>query len=121
MINKRSIGTYGEDLACDYLKNKGYIILDRNFHSRRGELDIIAKCKNILVFVEVKSRYYESFGSGLESITYAKIGNIINTSRFYINSRNLYFFNVRYDVILINLDLEKNKKSIYHYEDAFRS
>ena len=120
MINKKLLGNYGEDLACKFLIEKGYLILQRNFNCRFGEIDIVAECENIIVFVEVKSRYSLNYGNGIESINLPKVKNIINSSKYYIHLKHLYNYYIRYDVIVINLELEGNKKNIQHYEDAFR-
>ena len=55
-INKREFGNIGEDIACKYLKNIGYRIIERNFSCKQGEIDIVAKDKNEYVFIEVKTR-----------------------------------------------------------------
>ena len=120
MINKKSLGNYGEDLACEFLIKKGYKILERNFNCRLGELDIICMYRGLLVFIEVKCRYSLNYGVGIESINFTKVKRIISSSKFYIHLKNLYNLNVRYDIINIDLNLEENKKNIQHYEDAFR-
>lgn len=120
MINKKSLGNYGEDLACEFLIQNGYIILERNFNCRFGELDIVSKHKDIIVFIEVKCRYSLNYGLGIESVNHAKVKRILSSSKFYIHLKKLYDVNVRYDIINIDLCLEKNKKNIQHYEDAFR-
>ncbi|MDE6967228.1 MAG: YraN family protein, partial [Clostridia bacterium] len=68
-LNTKNIGNKGEDIAAAYLKRKGYKIVDRNVYIAGGELDIVAVDNNILVFVEVKMRNNNSYGSPLESIT----------------------------------------------------
>lgn len=76
MENKK-IGNAGEDLACRYLEKRGYKILERNKHySRFCEIDIIAEYKNTLVFVEVKTRTTNDFGTPFEAITKSKYENI---------------------------------------------
>ncbi|QLY82008.1 YraN family protein [Clostridium intestinale] len=120
MINKKSLGNYGEDLACEFLIKKGYTILERNFNCRLGELDIICMYRGILVFIEVKCRYSLNYGVGIESINSTKVKRIISSSKLYIHLKNLYNLNVRYDIMNIDLNLEENKKNIQHYEDAFR-
>ncbi len=76
-VNKRELGNLGEEIACKYLMKNGYEIIARNVHySRFCELDIIAKQKNTLVFVEVKTRKTDAFGLPLEAITKSKYENI---------------------------------------------
>lgn len=76
-MNNRKLGDAGEDLACRYLEKNGYEILERNKHySRFCEIDIIAKNKNTIVFVEVKTRKTDGFGVPFEAITKTKYENI---------------------------------------------
>lgn len=83
-MTKQTVGNYGEDLACEYLKKRGYKILERNYRIRGGEIDIVARDGETLVFVEVKTRYSHDFGSPGESITPWKIKALLKTARFYI-------------------------------------
>ena len=76
-MNNREFGQKGEDLACEYLIKNGYSIVERNVHfSKLCEIDIIAKYKNRYVFVEVKTRKSNAFGSPFEAVTRAKYNNI---------------------------------------------
>ena len=76
-MNNRELGNKGEDLACEYLIKNGYEILERNKHfSKLCEIDIIAKYKNKIVFVEVKTRKTDAFGMPMEAITRTKYNNI---------------------------------------------
>ncbi len=81
-------GNYGETLACDFLKKQGYQILERNYRIRGGEIDIVAKDKDYLVFVEVKTRYSHEYGLPVESITPWKIKALLKTALFYIQKIN---------------------------------
>ena len=114
-MNNRKFGDAGEDLACRYLEKQGYRILERNKHySRFCELDIIAKYKNKIVFVEVKTRKTNSFGTPLEAITKTKYENIKKGVQFYLaeNSVNDY----RIDVIAITI---KPELKIEHLKNIF--
>ena len=81
------IAVLGEDKACEYLRKKGYKIIERNFRKGYGEIDIIAidssESEKVLTFVEVKTRTSNQFGSPLESITPWKLKSIIKTAQFY--------------------------------------
>ena len=89
-MNNREFGTKGEDLACEYLKKNGYEILERNKHfSKLCEVDIIAKYKNKIVFVEVKTRKTDSFGTPLEAITKTKYQNIKTGVLTYVQEHNI--------------------------------
>lgn len=77
------LGKKGEQLAADFLRKKNYKILERNFKKRYGEIDIIALCEETLVFVEVKTRFSEKYGSPEESVTPWKLRQIAKTGQFY--------------------------------------
>ena len=77
------IAKLGEDVACDHLKKLGFKILERNYRKTYGEIDIIAIEKNVLSFVEVKTRTSDLFGSPLESITPWKLRSLIKTAQYY--------------------------------------
>ena len=91
MSNQNKIrGNTGEDLASEFLIQKGYKIIKRNFHSRFGEIDIIATYKDSLVFVEVKARSSSRFGAPIEAVTPQKIENIRKTGEYFlIENKNL--------------------------------
>jgi putative endonuclease len=102
MYNKRRKGSFYEEKAVSFLKEKGYIILEQNFYSHHLEIDIIAKDKDYLVFIEVKYRKDDEKGNPLESVTFRKRMNIIKAAKQYIQR---YYYgrdiNVRFDVISI--------------------
>lgn len=104
MMNKTT-GNAGEDLACRYLEKNGYEILERNKHySRFCEIDIIAKHKNTVVFVEVKTRRTNAYGTPLEAITRTKYENICKGVQYYIVENKVKSY--RIDVIGITLKPE---------------
>ena len=82
-MRKKSLGRLGEELAVKQLKNNGYRILEQNFRSKFGEIDIIAQNDNDLVFIEVKTRWSKSFGPPEEAITPWKIRRIIKAGEYY--------------------------------------
>lgn len=98
MVNN-SYGQFGEDLAEKYLAQKDYYILARNYHSRFGEIDIIASDGKNLVFVEVKTRTQNQFGTAMEAITKGKLSKMVKTSQFYLSQRNLHGQPYRFDAI----------------------
>lgn len=83
-MSNTDTGNQGESLACDYLKKQGYKVLERNFRIRGGEIDIIARDKDFLVFVEVKTRYTHEYGLPVDSITPWKIKFLLKSALFYI-------------------------------------
>lgn len=104
-MNNRKLGDAGEDLACRYLQKQGYEILERNKHySRFCEIDVIAKYKDTIVFVEVKTRKTDNFGAPMEAITASKYANIRKGVQFYLSENKIK--NFRIDVIGITLKPE---------------
>ncbi len=104
-MNNRKIGDAGEDLACRYLEKQGYEILERNKHySRFCEIDIIAKYKNTTVFVEVKTRKNDNYGTPFEAITKTKYENIKTGVYNYLQEHTVKDY--RIDVIGITLKPE---------------
>jgi putative endonuclease len=108
--NKRKIGTDGENTAIEYLKSKNYIILEKNYYSRYGEIDIIAKNNNTIVFTEVKYRKNNNYGVGMESISSRKIISLSKTAKYYLKSEDI---DCRFDVISID------QENISHIINAF--
>lgn len=116
----KNIGNYGESLACRYLAEKYHQILDVNFKSRNGEIDIISLSDDILVFTEVKTRYSTSFGIALEAVDNNKKRRIISSAKYYIYINNLYNINVRFDICEVILNYKNDNYFINYYLDAFR-
>lgn len=113
------IGIYGEDLALKYFLNMGYTLLRKNYRTRHGEIDLILKHKDILCFVEVKTRYNNNFGSPGQCIDTKKKKRIIKASLIYIYSEKLLKYNVRYDVVEVVLNYKNDSYDINHIEGAF--
>lgn len=97
--NKRQIGMHYERLAGAYLKTRGYEILQYNFCCRMGEIDIIARDGEYLVFCEVKYRDTEEKGHPLESVSYAKQRKISQCALYYISKQGYTDMAYRFDVI----------------------
>lgn len=114
-----NLGKYGEDLACKYLKTKGYKIKERNFRTFLGEIDIISEYKGNIVFVEVKTRSSNKFGYPEEAINYSKQQKIIKNALCYLAKYNLWKNNCCFDVILISIANYKEIKRIKHIRNAF--
>jgi putative endonuclease len=103
-MQKKSLGFLGENLALSYLKNKGYRFVARNFRSRFGEIDLILKDKNILVFVEVKTRLNDTYGTPEEAITWWKLNSLIKTANYFKLLHSNLPESLRIDVIAIMLN-----------------
>ena len=99
-MNKRSVGSDKEDMVCRFLTKNGVTILDRNYNTDKGEIDIIGADGEYIVFFEVKYRKAGNYGNPLEAITKSKVRRIVAASRIYLYT-NHYSDNtyVRYDCI----------------------
>ena len=114
MSNKEK-GDFGENVALRYLMSKGATILEENYKIKTGEIDIITKLDNQLVFVDVKARSNLKFGYPSEAVNYKKIKKIITTANYCILRNNLYNESMRFDVIEIYL----NENKLNHIVNAF--
>ncbi len=119
MSQTRQTGKRGELLARNYLIRQGYTILDTNWTTRFGEIDIVAQFKGVYVFVEVKTRHSPNTESALASITAAKHDRIIKAVYQYLHDKGLdEDVDWRIDVIGIALNRSQTA-AIAHVEDAF--
>lgn len=116
MNTKAETGREGERLAADYLKRKGYTIVEKNYRFKRSEIDIIAVCEGRLVFVEVKTRSSTAFGHPEIAVNEKKIAKIMQGAEQYIYE-NTWEGNVRFDVI--SVIKKSHRTEIEHFEDAF--
>ena len=101
MDHRQSLGKRGEDLACAELEKRGYVIVDRRFRTRCGELDIVARDGGVLVFVEVKARSGSNFGTPFESITWKKRQRLSQMAASYLFVRRLAGVACRFDVVAV--------------------
>lgn len=99
MENKRKIGSKHEQIAGKYLELQGYEVLEYNFYSRSGEIDIVARHEGYLVFVEVKYRKTPSSGHPLEAVSMQKQRTISKCALYYMRKHGLEHLPVRFDVI----------------------
>ena len=109
MYLRHEIGKIGEKIATDYLEEQGYIIVERNFVARQGEIDIIAKDKNEFIFIEVKTRTNLLYGKPIEAVDNKKQKNLIRTVKYYLYSKHLENRFVRIDVIEVYLNGKQYK------------
>jgi putative endonuclease len=98
-----NLGKLAENFASDLLQGKGYQILDRNFHSRFGEIDIVAIDGDVLVFVEVKARWSQKFGLPEEAVTPQKLYKIRKTAEYYALLHSKTNQKMRIDVIALEM------------------
>lgn len=115
----KELGKRGEDLAADFLKENGYRVITRNFHSNHGEIDIVAQDGDILAFVEVKNYSDKSFNSPFGAITKSKRENMIKTAKFYLMLKGAGEVYCRFDVVAIKREGD-GAVEIELLKDAFR-
>lgn len=115
---RKKIGEIGERLACDFLKRKGYKIIDQNYRTRGGEIDIVAKEGDFFVFVEVKTRTNRTFGFPEEAIDSRKLHKLAQTAEQYFIAHHLYNQNYRIDAVSVEIDQETGKMEIRHEKDV---
>ena len=114
-MNNKEKGELGERIALRYLIKKGAKILEKNYKIKSGEIDIIAKLDNELVFIEVKSRSNLNYGYPAEAVNYKKIKKILNVAKYYLLINNLQNVPIRFDV----LEIYFNESKINHIINAF--
>ncbi|OGF64551.1 MAG: hypothetical protein A2Y62_06775 [Candidatus Fischerbacteria bacterium RBG_13_37_8] len=113
----KKFGDYGETLAVNFLKKHGYTIIQRNYKCIYGEIDIIAKENNCIVFIEVKTRKTGGEILPEDSINYAKERRLTKAAEYYINGLDYYDGDFRFDVVSIIVN--NNKPQITIITDAF--
>lgn len=117
MVNKRRVGAEYEEVACNYLKELGYTIIEKNYRNRIGEIDIVAKDNDFYVFVEVKYRKNNNFGTPFEAVDYRKQNRIRNVARGYLYEKHISQYTmVRFDVVGIT---SENGTKIELLKNAF--
>jgi putative endonuclease len=122
-LNKKILGDIGEDKALEFLTQQGLNLIERNFHSRFGEIDLIMHQQNYLIFIEVRSRKNMGFGSALESITLTKQQKLRKTADYFFLLNSQYNkVLARFDVIIIpksTSPYNNNKEPINWIKNAF--
>lgn len=113
---RTKISLFGENIACEYLLSKGFSIIDRNWRFLHLEVDIIAKYKNTLVFVEVKTRNCKFTDNQILTISKKKQKNLLNVARYFIQEYKDYD-EIRFDVIFVNKS--RHGFQINHITSAF--
>lgn len=114
-MNNIEKGKIGENIALKYLISKGGTIIEKNYRTKIGEIDLITKLNGELVFVEVKCRSNINYGYPAESVNYKKRIKITNVAKYYMLENKLQDISIRFDVIEIYL----NDKKVNHIMNAF--
>ncbi len=117
-MKRKQLGDTGEKLARDFLKKNGYRIRETNFRCREGEIDIIARKKDYLIFVEVRTKTSAGFGSPEESVTSAKKEKLIASALTYLNSHQNLPDLWRIDFVAVELDQKGKATRIELIENA---
>lgn len=119
MAEHNELGQLGEDLAVDFLRTNGYEIIDRNWRFQKAEVDIIARKKDVLAVVEVKTRSSLEFGLPQDFVNQKKIQLLVKAINEYVVSKDLDV-TVRFDIIAIhytkvNIDIEHIEEAFYYF------
>ena len=114
---KLLLGKEGERIAEQYLKRKGYRLVERNYRCAVGELDLIVLDRRVVVFVEVKTRTGEGFGTPLEAVETRKQRKMIQAAQFFLNTKGLHQRDARFDVV--GISWVGRNPVIEHIENAF--
>lgn len=117
-LTRRERGALGEKIALDFLVERGFTILERNFRCREGEIDIIARQGDCLVFVEVRARSSPNMGTPEESITPAKGQRLVALAQTYLQSHENLPAQWRIDVIAIDMDRQGKPSRVELVENA---
>ncbi|MFC2003413.1 YraN family protein [Chloroflexota bacterium] len=117
-MKRRDTGILGEKLAGAFLKERGYLIVETNFRCPEGEIDIVARHKDYVTFVEVRTKRGLTFGTPEESITPAKMQRLRSTAAYYLQTHNNLPQLWRIDVVAIELDQKGKPSRIELIENA---
>ena len=116
-LTSHSSGAWGEDLALRYLTRRGHKLVERNYRKRYGEIDLIVRKGDALVFVEVKLRRTTNFGDPLEAVTPRKQATLRKLAEQFLSDREPNFNTVRFDVV--GILASRDRLRVRHVEDAF--
>ena len=116
---KKLLGNRGERAAIRFLRRQGYQILHRQFRNRIGEIDVVAKDGNGIVFVEVKTRKSDAAGGPEEAVTFTKQKQLTKLALTYLKRYNLLEHSARFDVVAVIWPDDARKPEITHYQNAF--
>lgn len=119
MAQHTDLGNIGEEAAVKYLRNKGYKILERNYRFDKAEIDIVAKHKEVLAIIEVKTRTSIDFGNPQDFVKPKQIQRLVKAVNEYVEKKNLDL-EIRFDIIAIvnqkdGLDIEHIENAFYHF------
>jgi putative endonuclease len=121
--NRKQLGNYGENLALEAYEKAGYKLIAQQYRCSLGEIDLIVQKENVLIFVEVRTKTNQSFGTAEESITEKKKRTIRKVSQFFLHDvmydKYCDHSAVQFDVIAIYIDKKTKQAWIKRYDQAF--
>jgi len=117
-MKRNEIGRLGEEMAANFLKNKGFNIVETNYRCPEGEIDIVARQNKLLVFVEVRTKTSRLFGSPEESVTQVKKRRMIATAQYYLQSSCENPPQWRIDFIAVEMDATYKPRRIELFENV---
>ena len=115
---KQLLGKEGEKIAEHYLKNKGYKLVERNYRCLSGEVDLIVLDRRVVVFVEVKTRSDDRFGTPFEAVAPRKQHKMIHAAQFFLHEKGLHQREARFDVV--GISWPAGEPVVEHIENAFQ-
>jgi putative endonuclease len=118
MINARQVlGRLGEEVAERFLRKKGYKLVARNYRCAAGEVDLIVLDRRVIVFVEVKTRSGDRFGTPFEAVEVRKQRKMMRAAQFFLTEKGLHQRDARFDVV--GISWPSGKPTVEHIENAF--
>lgn len=115
--SKQVLGKEGERIAEQYLKRKGYKLVERNYRCAAGEVDLIVLDRRVIVFVEVKTRTGHGFGTPLEAVQPRKQRKMMRAAQFFLSQKKLHQRDARFDVV--GISWPGQEPLVEHIENAF--
>ena len=113
---RKNFGMNGEIIAEEFLKNKNYKIICKNFYTRRGEIDIIAQKDNFIIFIEVKTRSNLKYGTPSMAVNWTKLQHMKTSAKIFLALNRFYKYDIRFDVI--EVFYKKGKYKINHIKQV---
>ncbi|GAB6988897.1 YraN family protein [Paenibacillus pini] len=118
--NRKQKGAAAEEAAYQYLLSQGYLLKDRNWRCRSGELDLVMEYDDWLIFIEVRSRGSNvRYGTAAESVDMRKIRQVRGTAEVYLHYKQTKNKNIRFDFIAVQFNADLTIASLEHIENAF--
>jgi len=118
-MNRKLLGNYGEDLARKEYERCGFTLVERQYHCRFGEIDLIFSKESCLYFVEVRTKTGTQYGLAEESITSKKIDTIRKVAQYYMQTKRLQQMDIQFDVVAIFISKQEKKAWVKRVAKAF--